>query len=52
MFTEVPYYLECRVKQWIDGGDHDIIIADVIEAGATEEAGVLDLRSAGWKYGG
>ena len=28
------------------------IIAEVIEAGATEGAAVLDLKSAGWKYGG
>ena len=52
VFNDVPYYMECEVRQWIDGGDHDIVIADVIEAGATEDAKALDLRSAGWKYGG
>ncbi len=52
VFKDVPYYMECEVRQWIDGGDHDIVTADVIEAGATKEARVLDLRSAGWKYGG
>ena len=52
VFQDVPYYMECEVKQWIDGGDHDVVIASVIEAGATDGAEALDLKSAGWKYGG
>ena len=24
VFEDVPYFMECQVKQWIDGGDHDV----------------------------
>ena len=52
VFDDAPYFMECEVTQWIELGDHDVVIASVVEAGAREGEAVLDLRSAGWKYGG
>lgn len=52
VFDEVPYYLECSVTDWIDQNDHDLILAEITAAGARYEAVPLDLRTAGWKYGG
>jgi len=52
VFELVPYYLECRVKEIITGTDHDIIMAEIIDAGGPADQDALDLRTAGWKYGG
>lgn len=49
-------YLECKVTQVIDvGGDHDIVVAEVIGAGVnkpTESTEVLNLPHLGWSYAG
>jgi len=49
-------YLECAVKQVVDiGGDHDIIVGEVLHADVLEEAAPADLLSLtqlGWSYAG
>lgn len=49
-------YLECKVSQIIDiGGDHDIVVGQVIGAGLLKEATVEDmltLPKIGWSYAG
>jgi len=52
IFDGVPYYMECEVREWHQGSDHDVLIAEVVEAGARREEKNLDLKQAGWKYGG
>jgi flavin reductase (DIM6/NTAB) family NADH-FMN oxidoreductase RutF len=52
IFELVPYYLECKVKEIITGTDHDVIMAEIIDAGGPADQDQLDLRTAGWKYGG
>jgi flavin reductase (DIM6/NTAB) family NADH-FMN oxidoreductase RutF len=49
-------YLECEVRTMVDaGGDHDVVIAEVVNAGvmkpgkAEETLTLLDL---GWNYAG
>ena len=36
----------------IEGADHNIVIAEVIDAGVQSDELPLNLRSTGWSYGG
>ncbi len=49
-------YLECKVVQLIDiGGDHDILVGEVINAGLLKPGEVndtLSLPHVGWSYAG
>lgn len=49
-------YFECRVKDIIDiGGDHDLVIGEVVGAGVNTEAEpseMLKLPDLGWSYAG
>ncbi|MBC8505542.1 MAG: flavin reductase family protein [Anaerolineales bacterium] len=52
----VAAYVECRVVKIVDiGGDHDIVVGEVISAGVRKpgEAGdTLSLPDLGWSYAG
>lgn len=49
-------YVECTVKQIVDvGGDHDIVVGEVVGAGVIKEGDVddtLTLPHVGWSYAG
>ena len=49
-------YVECHVVQMIDvGGDHDLLVGEVINAGTLKPGDVnstLMLRDLGWSYAG
>lgn len=49
-------YLECKVVKFVDiGGDHDIMVGEVINAGVIKEGKVTDtltLPDVGWSYAG
>jgi flavin reductase (DIM6/NTAB) family NADH-FMN oxidoreductase RutF len=49
-------YLECRVVKIVDtGGDHDIVVGEVVAAGVAkpgEVADTLTLLDLGWSYAG
>ncbi len=45
-------FVECRVREIIAGGDHDIVVGEVVEAGLNHEGPMLDLTDTGWHYGG
>lgn len=49
-------YLECRVVNMVDsGGDHDVVVAEVVGAGVRKEGGAdatLTLVDLGWSYAG
>jgi flavin reductase (DIM6/NTAB) family NADH-FMN oxidoreductase RutF len=49
-------YLECRVARIFDtGGDHDIVVGEVVGAGVTkpgEASETLSLLDLGWNYAG
>ena len=45
-------YLECKVDQLIEGTDHDVVIAGIVNAGVQSDELPLNLRSTGWSYGG
>jgi flavin reductase (DIM6/NTAB) family NADH-FMN oxidoreductase RutF len=49
-------YIECKVVQIVDaGGDHDVVIAEVVGAGEMKEGkapDTLSLTVLGWSYAG
>lgn len=52
ILDEVPAYVECRVLQTMDAGDHTLFLAEIIEAGVQNDLEALDLAETGWHYGG
>ncbi len=46
-------YFECEVREIAnEGGDHAIIIGEVVEAGVHKDEPALTLLDTGWHYGG
>ncbi len=53
ILQNVPVYAECRVKQIVDsGGDHAIVIMEVVEAQCREQIRPLTIAESPWDYGG
>lgn len=52
ILDQVPAYLECRVSEMIDAGDHTLFLADIVEAGVQNDLPPLGMDEAGWHYGG
>ena len=52
IITEAPAFLECRVVETVEKGDHLVVIGEVVEAGVKKEATPLALSETPWKYGG
>jgi len=45
-------YIECKVVDSVEKGDHSIYVGEVIAAGIHREGEPLLLESTGWQYGG
>jgi flavin reductase (DIM6/NTAB) family NADH-FMN oxidoreductase RutF len=53
ILADVPYWFEARVTDTVARGDHTMFVAEVVNAGAREDAlPPMLLRSAGMNYGG
>lgn len=52
ILEEAMAYVECRVKEVHAGGDHSIVIGEVVEAGVQKDVDPLTLKETGWHYGG
>jgi flavin reductase (DIM6/NTAB) family NADH-FMN oxidoreductase RutF len=52
ILDDVPAYLECRVAESVDAGDHTLFLADIVEAGVQNDLEGLTLRETAWHYGG
>jgi flavin reductase (DIM6/NTAB) family NADH-FMN oxidoreductase RutF len=52
IFENMAGYLECKITDIIDRGDHAVVVAEVIEAELGPLNGPLFLSSTGWSYGG
>ena len=52
ILEEAAAYVECRVREIHPGGDHSIVIGEVIEVGVHQDAEPLTLKETGWSYGG
>ena len=45
-------YLECKIRQIISGGDHDVVIVEILESELKEDTDNLTMKDTGWHYGG
>ena len=45
-------YLECEVKGIFDGGDHAIVLGEVVEAEVLKDEAPLIMSDTPWHYGG
>ncbi|MEQ9356868.1 flavin reductase family protein [Coleofasciculus chthonoplastes] len=45
-------YIECKVIDSVEKGDHSVYVGEVIAAGIHREGEPLLLESTGWQYGG
>ena len=52
VLQEAAAYVECRAREIYPGGDHSIVIGEVIEAGVHQDVEPLSLKETGWQYGG
>jgi len=52
IFPKMAGFLECRVVETVDKGDHAVVVAEVLEAQSGPLEGPLLLSSTGWHYGG
>jgi len=50
LLTDAPAYLDCKVVEVIDAGDHTIMIGEVVDGGCTSEAEPLRLSDTPWSY--
>lgn len=53
ILTNLPAYVECQVKQVVDrGGDHALVILEVVEAVCRNRVAPLTIGESPWTYGG
>ncbi len=50
ILDDAPGFLECRVTDFIERGDHSIVIGEVVEAGISRHADPITMAETGWKY--
>lgn len=53
VLTDCPWHLVIEAREWVDRGDHAVLIAAVVGAGQTGEGGrALALYDTPFRYGG
>jgi flavin reductase (DIM6/NTAB) family NADH-FMN oxidoreductase RutF len=52
ILTNLPAYVECRVREILSGGDHAVVILEVVEAACRELVCPLTIGESPWRYGG
>jgi flavin reductase (DIM6/NTAB) family NADH-FMN oxidoreductase RutF len=52
IFPKMAGFIECRVVETVDKGDHSVVVAEVVEAQPGSSEGPLLLSTTGWQYGG
>ena len=52
LLSAVSAYLQCRVLEIMENGDHPLFLAEVKNAVVQKELEPLELRTTGWNYGG
>ena len=45
-------YLECKITGWLAGGDHDIVLAEIVAAEMNSDAPLMTTVSSGMGYAG
>jgi len=52
ILEEAAAFVECEVRDIHPGGDHAVVIGEVVEAGVQQDVESLSLKETGWQYGG
>lgn len=53
ILQNAPAYVECRLRQIVDqGGDHAIMIMEVVDTDCREQLPPLTIADSPWEYGG
>lgn len=52
VLDEAAAWVECKVVQVTPGGDHTVIVGEVVEAGVRRDVPSLTHTDTGWHYGG
>ena len=52
IFPGMAGFVECKVVEIVDKGDHTLVLAEVVEAVNGSASGPLLLSTTGWEYGG
>ena len=53
ILSEAPAYVECEVRKIVyDGGDHAVVLLEVLDAKVREDVPPLLVADSPWEYGG
>ena len=53
LFLDAPAWFECKITDIVKGGDHTVMVAEVVGAGVRDpNVKPMALRDTGWHYGG
>jgi len=52
LLKDIPAYIQCKVVEILENGDHPLFLADVVDAKINNDSNPLELRKTGWTYGG
>lgn len=52
ILEEALGYLECRVKGWLEGGDHDVVLGEIVAAHVNRDVPLMTTVSSGMGYSG
>ncbi len=52
LLKEVPAYLQCKVIEILENGDHPLFLAEVVDTVINYDCKPLELRKTNWSYGG
>jgi flavin reductase (DIM6/NTAB) family NADH-FMN oxidoreductase RutF len=45
-------YLECRIKGWLEAGDHDVVLGEIVGAEIAHDAALMTTATSGMHYAG
>jgi len=45
-------HLECRITGWLPGGDHDLALAEIVDAQLNRDSALMTTMSSGMSYAG
>ena len=52
LLKDIPAYIQCKVVEILENGDHPLFLAEVVDAKINNDSNPLELRKTGWTYGG
>lgn len=52
LFPDTPAFLECRLVESVQKGDHTVMVGEIVNAGHRSDQEPVLLRETKWKYSG